>query len=300
MVRSAAFFDRPFRDEVRATSAMFRDLVANGVGVRVTNPFGPLYSGRPFRNHKKIIVADDVAYVGGINFSDHNFEWPDLMLRLEGPAAGLLAQDFDWTYRGEGRAWSTDAGSVALHGLDGRTNPVSFAPLIELIAAARSSVFVISPYFSFPFLEALGRAAAGGAEVTLVTPQANNKPFIRDYLSWAAPRLGIQVRLAPQMIHMKGVLIDGRTLIAGSANFDFVSYRAEEEIVAVVSDPAVCAAFAREVAEPALAGALPARGRASELKGRLGLAALKMVDAAIGALGWDNRTAVDSAHRSAA
>ncbi len=123
---------------------------------------------------------------------------------------------------------------------------------------------------------------------------ANNKPFIRDYLSWAAPRLGIQVRLVPHMIHLKGILVDEATLIVGSANFDFVSYRAEEEIVAVVSDPQVCNAFEREVAQPALAASSPPlRLPLSALKGRLSLAALKTVDAAIGALGWDRRTAVD-------
>ena len=37
--------DRGFADEVRTTDAMFKSLAATGVGVRVTNPPGPLFLG---------------------------------------------------------------------------------------------------------------------------------------------------------------------------------------------------------------------------------------------------------------
>ena len=67
-----------------------RDLAAAGARVRVTNPVGPLGIYYPARNHKKLIVADDVAYIGGINFSDHNFAWRDFMLRIDGGRGGGL------------------------------------------------------------------------------------------------------------------------------------------------------------------------------------------------------------------
>ena len=289
------FTDRAFAAEIAATHRMFRELRAGGVGVRVTNPLGPWMSGRPFRNHKKIIVADQIAYIGGINFSDHNFEWPDLMLRIEdAAAANLLADDFLATYESRGRRWRATAGDLELHSLDGRSNAEGFQPLIERIEAAVSSIVVVSPYLTFPFFEALQRAVSRGAEVTLITPDANNKPFIRDYLLWAGARAGLQVRLTPGMMHLKGMLLDGRTLLLGSANFDFVSYLAEEEIVGVIDNAALASAFRREVVDPALAAALPAGARTPPAwSGPVSRLALRAVNRLIGASPWDRRGAED-------
>ena len=54
-----------------------------------------------FRDHKKLIVIDGrVAYVGGINVSDHNFAWNDFMVRVEGPVVHDLVGDFVSTWQG--------------------------------------------------------------------------------------------------------------------------------------------------------------------------------------------------------
>ncbi|HEX9189721.1 MAG TPA: phospholipase D-like domain-containing protein, partial [Vicinamibacteria bacterium] len=83
-----SLLDRALRAEVRATRRMFRDLGQSGVPVRFSGPLGPLLSRAPARDHKKLVLVDErVAYVGGINFSDHNFAWRDLMLRIEAPEA---------------------------------------------------------------------------------------------------------------------------------------------------------------------------------------------------------------------
>ncbi len=250
--------DPVFREEVKATHDMFGGLVRDGVGVRVTNSWGLLLHRFPFRNHKKLIVADDVAYIGGINFSDHNFEWADLMLRIECPRiAERLAEDFQDTYAGRSHCWSAQFGRLRLYGFDGRDNAAGFAEIIEHIAQARQSICIVSPYLTFPFVEALERAAARGVDVQLITPLKNNKPIARDYLLRVAQRAGFDVRLTPEMIHLKGMLIDGRTLVLGSSNFDFVSYLAEDEIVAVIADQALADSFRRRVIAPALATALP-------------------------------------------
>jgi hypothetical protein len=47
--------------EAAATAAMFHGLAKAGAPVRVTNPIGRWKTNYPARNHKKIIVADDVA-----------------------------------------------------------------------------------------------------------------------------------------------------------------------------------------------------------------------------------------------
>ncbi len=247
--------DPAIHAEARATVAMFERLIQQGAGVRVTNPIGgnPLRYAR--RNHKKLLVIDDVAWLGGINFSDHNFAWHDMMVRLEHPGiADWLAQQFDRDWQGEGGSHQVAFGDAVLLNLDGADNANGFAPLVAAFAKARESLEVVSAYPTFPFVEAMGQAARSGARVTLYTPRPNNKPIIRDYLLGAAERAGIAIRLTPMMTHAKAALIDGAALVVGSSNFDFVSYRANAEYVAVLRDPALIADFRRELLEPLAAG----------------------------------------------
>jgi len=284
---------RELRREVEATAAMFADLSRGGVGVRVTNPFGPLMSNYPARCHKKLIVADDIAWLGGVNFSDHNFAWADFMLRLEGAgAADFLAEDFAATWAGAPRAASTEMGDLSLISLDGRTNDRFFAAYETLIAGARREILVMSAYLTFPFTGPLAAAARRGVAVTLVTPRDNNKPMVRDDLLRFARHADLDVRLTPGMSHAKGLLIDGEALIAGSCNFDFASLAAEEELVAIVRAPEVVAVFRREVVEPALAGAAQP-GPAPPWAGLGAHAALKLAELIAQNARGSRRTAVD-------
>ena len=92
--------DRGLRAEVRETRNMIDRLRSGGVGVRFSGPAGRFLSRLPARNHKKLVAIDDrVAYVGGINFSDHNFLWHDLMLRVEDEGfVRFLREDFEGTW----------------------------------------------------------------------------------------------------------------------------------------------------------------------------------------------------------
>jgi cardiolipin synthase len=257
------------RREAEATDAMFRRLSAVGVGVRVSNPFGPLMTNYPARNHKKLIVADDVAYVGGINFSDHNFAWRDFMVRLEGrEAADFLADDFLSTWSGAPVAGSMQLDGLRILSLDGRTNDRFFDEVTHLLGQARREIVVLSAYLTFPFTAPLAAAARRGVPVTLITPWDNNKRLVRDYLLGFARRHGFGVRLLPGMSHLKGLLVDGERLVVGSCNFDFVGLAAEEELVAVIESPELINDFRQRVIDPALAAALaPDSFRASPLAG---------------------------------
>src|SRR5439155_15203987 len=78
------FFDEELRHEARETAAMMDELEQHGVGIRFTNPYGLSPRRLLSRNHKKLIVLDDAtAYLGGINFSEHNACWHDMMLHIE-------------------------------------------------------------------------------------------------------------------------------------------------------------------------------------------------------------------------
>ncbi len=286
-------FDRALRAEVRATDAMFKGLNAAGARVRVTNPIGLLLANYPARNHKKLIVADDVAYLGGVNFSDHNFAWTDFMLRLEGEAAAdFLAADFDATFKGRPRNARLDQPSLRLISLDGRDNAPAFGEIMALIDRARAEIVVLSAYLTFPVTEALARAARRGVRVRLITPLANNKPTVRDYLLAAAAAAGFEVTLLSAMSHLKGLLIDGEILICGSSNFDFVSLAAEEEYLVVSRDLALIADFQARIIKPSLAEVVPV-GVAPKSSGRFAYFALKVAERVALSARGSRRTAVD-------
>ncbi|HEX2678533.1 MAG TPA: phospholipase D family protein, partial [Polyangiales bacterium] len=198
--------------------------------------------------------------------------------------ADYLALDFTRTFSGKPQASQAVFEGAQVLSLSGAGNDALFATLIARIDAARERIDVVSPYLTFPFCETLAAARARGVRVRLFTPQANNKGVIRDYLLWTAKRYGFEVCLYDRMSHMKAMLIDERVLVVGSSNFDFVSYHAQAELVALLDDPEIVSAFRTQVLEPDAASSTPA-GESNELRGRIAYAALKIAEAAARASG---------------
>jgi cardiolipin synthase len=254
---------RPVWTEARDTQRMYAGLRRAGVGLRFTGPVGLFFWRFPARNHKKLVAVDGrVVYLGGINFSDHNFAWHDLMLRIEEPRlARFLEQDFLATWSGVHRAGSLALPGLELHALDGNGNRAVFASVLDLLDGARDEIFLECPYVTPPFSRRLEQAARRGVRVVVVTPERHNWPLVRDALLCQAARSPLQVRLYPdRMTHVKALLVDGRRLVLGSANFDLWSYRWQQEYLAVITDPAAVAAFRTRVAEPDQACSMPAVG----------------------------------------
>ena len=274
--------DTALQAEVQATAAMFTRLKASGVEVAWTEPVRRIWRDYPFRNHRKMIVADDVAYLGGVNFSDHNFAWTDLMVRVaRADTADLLAADFPKPGDIQARAWRADLEGVTLAALDGRTNPRAFADLSAQLAAAEREIVVVSPYLTFPFTDGLVQARRRGVRVVVVTPHENNKPLLRDYIVALARREGLELVQTREMTHVKALMVDQRRVTLGSSNFDFVSYDAEPEIIATFDDPALAKALRTALIEPAMAQAVERPAPVSTLAGLRATAALRLAQAYI-------------------
>lgn len=251
----AHWFDKETAEELRKTNDLHAELCARGVQTKHCNPFG-LSPRRLFgRNHKKLIVVDDrVAYIGGINFSEHNASWHDMMLRIdEADVAQLFRRDFVRCWDGRSLASSGVCDGAEFHTLDGRSNRTIFKKVIDLIVAAQSSIFVSSPYISFPFYDHLKDASRRGVGVTMLTPQVNNWRQFTDYAKWESARCDINLRFYKKgMSHLKAMLVDDQFLVVGSSNFDFLSYRVYEEILAIITQPDVIASFREQVLLPDL------------------------------------------------
>lgn len=261
--------DSTLHRELEVMLETVEQLRREGVRVQFTNPMGRFLVRFPARNHKKLAVLDDVCYLGGINFSDHNFSWHEMMLRVEdSELADFMAMDVRATCRGIDLRAVKRLPKMEVHLLDGNNNEEGYAPLLSLIDEADDSIFVESPYLTYPFLDRLVDARRRGVAVTLVQPEGNNYPAAAGYVARTASRAGLSLRLLPGMIHVKALLIDDRVLVMGSSNFDIVSYRAEQEIIAVVTDVAVIREVTRRVLEPDLEASRPATG-ADAGRGRL-------------------------------
>ncbi|MFT7475852.1 MAG: cardiolipin synthase [Verrucomicrobiales bacterium] len=216
-------------DEVAETHAMFDRMEAAGVAVTYISPWGPLLMFGPFRNHKKVYVIDDVAYIGGINISDHNFEWLDFNIGFTEPSmVAAVVDDFEKTRAGERQALR---GPII-------TNEHVEATFLELIEQATESVVVASPYaLDVDLVKRLAAVSAG--EKVVVAPRRNNfrmfratDPYIRARLS----RQGVELRTYTDFFHAKFALIDGTKLLVGSSNFGRHSFRCNQEIAVVIED----------------------------------------------------------------
>ena len=265
IIPGPAWLDPAFRREVMLTHRWVVRLRAGGVGVRFNNPLGPSPWNLVKRNHKKIAVFDGrIAYLGGINFSDHNFAWHDMMFRVEcEDLAEVLTDDFLGTWDGRPEALDRDVGSLRVISLNGKSNREGMRPILDAMAAAERSIDVVSAYLSTPFTDHLAAARSRGVRVRVLTPARNNKGNLARHILETAHRHGFEVFRAPGMSHLKAMLIDEELLVVGSSNFDFMSYHILEELVVMTRDPRMITAFVDRVWRPDLSQAVRARVKSS-------------------------------------
>jgi len=259
------------RREVSETKKMIGDLKQNGVKVQFVNPVGFLLHKFPARNHKKMILIDGhIAYIGGINFSEHNFYWHDMMLRIENDEiAEFLGNDFKHTWQGENINQTRIFDGIELISFDGNNNEKLFRRIMDLLDSAKESICIESPYLSFPFFEKLKTAREKGVDITVITPDQNNKKTVKKYILWECRRSDLRVQLYQgRMTHLKAILIDDTTLIMGSTNFDFLSYTLQQEIAAIITEPKTVNDFKTKILAPDLRNSVEFSGELDKAAGQ--------------------------------
>lgn len=248
--------DAAFREEVRTTKEIFSTAPSKNIQLAFTNPMGFMFTKYPHRNHKKLMLIDDnIAYVGGINFSEHNFEWHDIMLRIESTElTALLSDDYQQTIKGNNQSLRIKIENSDVFILDGRRSWVLYEDLFEVLNSAQQSIKVISPYITWPFLDVIGEKAKQGVDVRIISPEANNKALLKYYLQHQQKKYPFSIFMyEKKMSHLKAILIDDETLVMGSTNFDFASYCLEQEYCLVLRDPDLIAQFKEKVVDDVMA-----------------------------------------------
>ena len=222
--------------EAAETRAMFDRLRAAGVAVTFTQPFGPVKFFGLSRNHKKLYVVDDRAYLGGINISDHNFAWRDFMVRITDPAiVTTLAEDFACTERADRRSVN---GAVL-------TNKEIEPVFDEVVNGATRSLVLASPYsLDVGIVRLLGQARAPAK--TVITAQQNNYRWLRlaePYIWSRLARAGVALHTYPDFFHARFLLADDDKLLVGSSNFSRHSFRCNQEVCLLITDAQFIAGF---------------------------------------------------------
>lgn len=235
-------------------------LEAAGVPIRRVNPPGRFARYFTFRDHKKVVVIDDrIAYVGGMNISDHNYAWHDFMVRVDGPVVDDVVRDFSSTWAGETVALTEgrDDRDYVLNQCAGRATVLDAS--LDLIAGARQRIFMESPYLCGDLVEtALLDAAKRGVHVELVTPLRPNHLHNRVWVRKLRRRLrhaNIEVLGYPGsdgMTHAKLLIVDGAVATFGSLNYQELESLAQKELNVFTRDPnlvaELCAVATADVA----------------------------------------------------
>ena len=262
------------KQELKALWPLLQYAQANGIDIRFTNPLGLLWMKYPMRNHKKCVLIDhQISYVGGINITDHNFGWKDLMIRQQDEQlASALHASFqaDWqagflpqklqkfnpaktsnptttsdpatTTTQSTRDTSTTTPpayqridpNTELYLLSGLSTKTAYRRLQTQVEQAQK-VEVFSPYITYPMLDSVAKVV----DHTVWMPEHNNKALVQ--LTSRLPRYRkLNIQTIPgspeEMLHAKVMILDGETVICGSSNFDLISYLFEQELVIVRRD----------------------------------------------------------------
>ncbi|WP_390408280.1 cardiolipin synthase [Lacticaseibacillus jixiensis] len=213
-----------------------------------------------FRNHRKLAVIDGrIGYMGGFDIGSSPKRLAitrDMQLRVIGQAVAVLQARFfmDWnttakvqkvhfqhSYFPDPADHGTTTMQIVSSGPELAYETLKLGYL-RLIAMAKSSVWIQTPYFvpDDSLMDALLIAINAGIDVRIMVPHHTNQPMMakasRFYLDRIVLGGGRVYEYEPSFLHAKTVIVDARILATGTANFDIRSFKLNFEIAAFLYD----------------------------------------------------------------
>jgi cardiolipin synthase len=202
----------------------------------------------------------EVAFTGGVAVgdkwlgnADHPDHWRDTMSRFTGPPASTIQTAFVslWApVAGEllsgpaffpPRDGTTNAGDLVHVGIasspSSEDHPLRLFYL-QSILSARQRLYLTTPYFvpDETIRGAVAARARAGVDVRILLPNAltDAKPIRLTSHRYYEELMAAGVRIyeyQPTMMHAKGMVVDGKWSVVGSANMDIRSHELNQENV---------------------------------------------------------------------
>jgi cardiolipin synthase len=219
------------------------------------------------RNHRKLQIIDgSLAFMGGINIGgeyeggDASLgDWKDLQLRMEGDVVHHLHEVFrhDWYFateeeidrlpRAPDDALEASASpAVVVESGPDTHKGIALNSLLAAIGQATKRLELFTPYFvpEPELVSALQIAAAKGVAVRLMVSKKSDFRILVDIgRSFYDDLLTAGVRIyeyTRAMNHAKLAVVDGRWILAGSANLDARSMNLNFEVGVLVHSAELC------------------------------------------------------------
>src|SRR5712664_580274 len=195
----------------------------------------------------RVVVDDQLAYVGGINIGDVYADqkigggWADIVVEIRGVACLMLVKRI-W---GDKRELPSKVDvRVLIPGLGGGRR--LRRRYVKAIGRATKSVSLAHAYFlpDHRLVRSLTAAARRGVRVRLLVPGRSDVPLARAATRRLYRKLlsaGIQIfEWTESVLHVKALVVDERRMLIGSFNLDPLSL-VNLEVLVDVEDPAVAA-----------------------------------------------------------
>ena len=224
-----------------------------GIKCEVFNPIHPIVTlAHNNRDHRKIVVIDgNVAFTGGINFSDEYINevirfghWKDTGIMLKGDAVKSFALMFleNWhIYQNRDEDYKQFMPNTSNIKNDSFIQPYMGTPMdpdelvarnvyINILNDATDYVYITTPYLVLDqeLENALINAAKRGIDVRIITPHVPDKKYVyavtrSNYINLLKAGISIY-EYTPGFIHAKNVCSDDKIATVGSINFDNRSF----------------------------------------------------------------------------
>lgn len=193
------------------------------------------------RNHRKMLIADDIAFVGGANIAERYLHhWRDVCAEIRGECVTQFERVFaeDWAEACGEKLPVGSAPTDPAVGIVYRPEEME-TKVVRMIERAERRVLVSTPYLipTERVERALAERATAGVKVQILIPYRSDTPLTGAASMGCARRLmrwGVEVWLYTQGFNHAKVIVGDDCAMLGSMNCDHRSLGRNREVMALL------------------------------------------------------------------
>lgn len=196
------------------------------------------------RNHRKLIIIDEeLAFVGGMNFNSEELSWKDFIVEIRGDIVKQLiaaakemkniakkTKPFEKRFINKSLTKNYSGKDLIFRQIPGTRHRSLKKSFFRMLDGAKKEILFTTPYFvpDLPFIAHLRKAVKRGVIVKIIIPKKCDH-FTADILNkWFAfieHNEGSHIYLYNKgMTHAKYTIVDGKVCTFGSSNMDYQTW----------------------------------------------------------------------------